>query len=90
MPPWQGAETADIMYRDTKGDLACYLLCHGYFECYRRTGSKFYLEVKTTTKGCKTPFYMSKQQFARVGLQPSSFYLISPAILAQSTSGDMY
>ncbi|KAF4634928.1 hypothetical protein G7Y89_g3181 [Cudoniella acicularis] len=52
MKPWRGAETADITYDDTKGELTQLLIANGYLDgsiwAYARL--KYFLEVKTTTK----------------------------------------
>jgi hypothetical protein len=74
MPPWEGAETADITYSDADGELTSYLIDQGYLKDCQGIRPKYYLEVKTTTKGCRTPFYMSKHQFARVSLPSFSSY----------------
>ncbi|KAK4695759.1 hypothetical protein P7C71_g2041, partial [Lecanoromycetidae sp. Uapishka_2] len=70
MGPWIGAETADITYED-EGDYALtnLLINHGYsLGDYLEYGArlKYYLEVKTTLKGCETRFYMSKAQYQRM------------------------
>jgi hypothetical protein len=68
LQPWNGAETADIVYNDTQGKLTEILTQKGYFGS-RATGSfrpVYYLEVKATTKDCNEQFYMSGAQYARV------------------------
>ncbi|PYI03189.1 hypothetical protein BO78DRAFT_452009 [Aspergillus sclerotiicarbonarius CBS 121057] len=70
MQPWNGRETADITYSDSEGVLTSILIDKGYLRSDRWSGKtpKYYLEVKSTTSSCETPFYMSKYQYARVGL----------------------
>lgn len=67
MEPWTGRETSDIVYKDTLGDLTELLIESGYLgESLRSQQATYYIEVKTTTLSCETPFYMSKAQYQRV------------------------
>jgi hypothetical protein len=69
MQPWQGAETADITYDDTKGEFTKLLIENGYLNRNKWMGAtpKYYLEVKTTKKEHETRFFLSKSQYKRVG-----------------------
>ena len=71
LEPWDGAETADIVYDDIRGGFTEILIENGYLPSgpWQYAHPKYYLEVKTTTKGCNTPFYMSKSQYKRVCYQ---------------------
>lgn len=67
MEPWKGAETADITYDDTAGELTKLLVENEYLEqIWMGAKPKYYLEVKTTTKECGTRFFVSKSQYQRV------------------------
>lgn len=70
MNAWRGRETADLTYEDTNGDLTALLIDDGYFDSeeWEDARPKYYIEVKTTTGPCDTPFYMSKHQYQRVRL----------------------
>lgn len=65
---WVGSETADLVYVDTEGHLINMLIDCGYLDHDEWHGSrvKFYIEVKTTTGPCGTPFYMSGKQYQLV------------------------
>jgi len=65
---WDGSETADLVYADTHGDLTAILIDRGYLDAveWRSARPFYYIEVKTTTGPCGTPFYMSKGQYQRV------------------------
>lgn len=82
MEPWNGAETADITYDDTRGEFTKFLINNRYLlsSVWSSARPKYYLEVKTTTKGCNTPFFMSKSQYQRVSysLYLSFFTFPSP------------
>lgn len=71
MLPWNGRETADIVYSDTEGVLTQLLIDHGYLddEIWINRRPSYLIEVKTTTGPCKTPFYMSESQFKKVNIQ---------------------
>ncbi|KAF2173314.1 hypothetical protein M409DRAFT_17255 [Zasmidium cellare ATCC 36951] len=65
---WTGSETADLVYKDTHGDLTDLLCDKGYLdhiheEQRRITGIEYLIEVKTTTGAYDTPFYMSGGQY---------------------------
>lgn len=68
MQGWGGTETADLVYDDIHGDLTAMLIDHGYLDSYEWEDACpfYYIEVKTTTGACGTPFYMSKHQYQRV------------------------
>ena len=72
MDPWNGRETADITYTDGGGALASLLIDKGYLDAGIWAGARltFFIEVKTTTGPCETPFYMSKKQYKMVGARP--------------------
>ncbi|KXH68846.1 hypothetical protein CSAL01_00114 [Colletotrichum salicis] len=73
MPPWSGRETSDIVYQDTSNRLTALFIDKGYLQEQPRSliggGLKYFIEVKTTTMACETPFYMSKAQYQRMGDQ---------------------
>lgn len=66
---WPHRETADLVYPDTQGDLTRLLvdaeILNGDWFTRRPT---YFIEVKTTTGPCVTPFYMSGNQYRLVGL----------------------
>ncbi|KAK8009461.1 hypothetical protein PG991_012012 [Apiospora marii] len=68
MPPWLGRETSDLVYRDTEGALTDCLIDRGFLDQQEWAGKRpqYFLEVKTTTSNCDTPFYMSKAQYRRM------------------------
>lgn len=70
MNPWNGRETADLVYNDTEGDLTALLVEHGYLDPngWHNARPKFFIEVKTTTGPLETPFYLSKYQHRRVSV----------------------
>lgn len=81
MEPWNGAETADIVYQDgcinedgvPEYQLSSFLEEKGYLSegSVRRYGQiKYFLEVKTTTKECESRFFMSRAQYQRVNPPP--------------------
>ncbi|KAJ3546237.1 hypothetical protein NM208_g2100 [Fusarium decemcellulare] len=64
MAAWNRKETADLVYFDNAGRFTNTLIkcgCLGY-EWYGAR-PKYYIEVKTTTGPCGTPFYMSGNQY---------------------------
>ncbi|KAB5566357.1 hypothetical protein GE09DRAFT_1106410 [Coniochaeta sp. 2T2.1] len=68
---WTGSETADITYRDSGGELTSLLIDKGFMshvsaEQLTNARPQYFIEVKTTTLACETPFFMSKYQYARV------------------------
>ncbi|KAL5362015.1 hypothetical protein BJX96DRAFT_153271 [Aspergillus floccosus] len=77
MEPWYERETADITYDDTEGDFTALLIDHGYLDAeeWRDKRPKYYMEVKTTTGPCRTPFYMSKHQYERVSVFTTIGYI---------------
>ncbi|KAI5460375.1 hypothetical protein BGZ63DRAFT_387163 [Mariannaea sp. PMI_226] len=62
-------ETADLVYVDATGRLTNLLIDHGYLDNDGWNGArpKYYIEVKTTTGPCETPFYMSGKQYQLMG-----------------------
>ncbi|KAL2126970.1 hypothetical protein VTI74DRAFT_11543 [Chaetomium olivicolor] len=68
MDDWRGRETADITYDDTEGDLTAVLMDRGYLDRdgWQHARPKYYIEVKSTTRPCNAPFYMSKRQYQRM------------------------
>ncbi|RMZ39655.1 hypothetical protein CA14_010174 [Aspergillus flavus] len=68
LKPWGGRETADLVYTDSEGTLTSFLVAKDYLSSERWAGKRlrFYLEVKSTTSTCETPFYMSKYQYERM------------------------
>lgn len=75
MLPWNAPETADIIYDDTTGEFTRMLIDRGYLDAdeWRDARPKYYLEIKSTTGPCGTPFYMSRGQYQLVGFR--LFYL---------------
>jgi hypothetical protein len=67
LQPWRHRETADIVYHDTEGRLTEMLVTKEYLndEWLHKT-PKYFIEVKTTTGPCNTPFYMSGNQYQLV------------------------
>ncbi|KAK1624073.1 hypothetical protein BDP81DRAFT_502426 [Colletotrichum phormii] len=70
MSPWSGRETSDIVYQDTSNRLTALFIDKGYLQEQPRGsiggGLNYFIEVKTTTMACETPFYMSKAQYQRM------------------------
>lgn len=68
MAAWNRRETADLVYADTAGDFTDTLIGCGYLNHDEWHGArpKYYIEVKTTTGPCGTPFYMSGNQYRLV------------------------
>jgi hypothetical protein len=63
---WPGREVADIMYKDNSGQFESWLrrTCRRLFPALPHGGEIQYLiEVKTTTGPCRTPFFMSGNQY---------------------------
>ncbi|KAH9904955.1 hypothetical protein F4778DRAFT_52817 [Xylariomycetidae sp. FL2044] len=74
LPAWSGRETADITYDDVGGVFTELLIEKGYLsgQAWGGRRPKYFIEVKTTTGPCETPFYMSKGQYKRVS-DPSPY-----------------
>ncbi|KAJ4360929.1 uncharacterized protein N0V89_001498 [Didymosphaeria variabile] len=82
---WNGRETADFVYTDRDGSLTQYLREHCVGSMpngiardhdFSQHPIEYFLEVKSTTSGCNTRFYMSSSQFEREGAveeDPSDF-----------------
>lgn len=73
LEPWNRRETADFVYSDEQGELTRLLIGAGYLEAdvgWEEARPKYFLEVKSTTSRCETPFYMSSNQFTLVSIQP--------------------
>ncbi|GKZ34319.1 hypothetical protein AbraIFM66950_004548 [Aspergillus brasiliensis] len=68
MTAWHGHETADITYDDHDGMLTSLFIDKGYLreEIWRGKTPRFYMEVKSSTADCRTPFFMSKSQYRRM------------------------
>ena len=82
LQPWNGVETADIVYEDVHGgftaDLARMVgVPAEVFEGLGGRPVKYYFEVKTTLAECKTAFWMTKAQTQRVSL-PFDFLSQAP------------
>ncbi|EFW99767.1 hypothetical protein CMQ_85 [Grosmannia clavigera kw1407] len=65
---WVGQETSDIRYSDAQGKLTAYLIELGYLDASTWQGAtpEYFIEVKTTTSSCKTPFFVSSKQYDRM------------------------
>ncbi|KAI1499875.1 hypothetical protein F5X99DRAFT_388501 [Biscogniauxia marginata] len=68
MLPWNGQEMADIIYTDSDSALTNAFIENGYLRRSIWEGRKptYYIEVKTTTGPCQTPFFLSKPQYKRM------------------------
>ncbi|RFU29542.1 hypothetical protein B7463_g6794, partial [Scytalidium lignicola] len=68
LEPWNHQETADIVYEDEEGDFTSFLIDKGHLEksIWQDRTPCVYLEVKTTTGPCNTPFFMSKGQYLKM------------------------
>ncbi|KAF4775175.1 hypothetical protein HER10_EVM0007465 [Colletotrichum scovillei] len=66
--PWEGQETADIVYDDRSGVLTKILIEKGYLERTKWIGKKpqYLIEVKTTPGDASRPFFVSKYQYNRM------------------------
>ncbi|KAK1467140.1 hypothetical protein CMEL01_11133 [Colletotrichum melonis] len=66
--PWEGQETADIVYDDRFGVLTEILIEKGYLERTKWIGKKpqYLIEVKTTPGDAARPFFVSKYQYNRM------------------------
>ncbi|KAH6874355.1 hypothetical protein B0T10DRAFT_205754 [Thelonectria olida] len=69
MESWNRRETADLVYIDTAGHFTDTLIGCGYLDHDEWHGArpKYYIEVKTTTGPCHTPFYLSGNQYQLMG-----------------------
>ncbi|KAJ3566247.1 hypothetical protein NPX13_g7209 [Xylaria arbuscula] len=65
METWRGRETSDITYLDVQGTLTDELINKGCLtrDLWEGKRPSYFIEVKTTTGSCDTPFYMSKAQY---------------------------
>ncbi|KAF5532469.1 hypothetical protein FMEXI_12426 [Fusarium mexicanum] len=64
---WPNRETADLVYPDTQGDLTRILVdAEILSNDWSTRRPRYYIEVKTTTGPCGTPFYMSGNQYRLV------------------------
>ncbi len=70
MDEWRGRETSDITYCDVQSKLTAELIEKGYLARNTWEGKhpNYFIEVKTTTGSCETPFYISKAQYQRVSV----------------------
>ncbi|OHF03687.1 hypothetical protein CORC01_01006 [Colletotrichum orchidophilum] len=66
--PWEGQETADIVYNDKFGVLTEILIDKGYLQRTKWIGKRpqYLIEVKTTPGAATRPFYVSKNQYNRM------------------------
>ncbi|KAH8735731.1 hypothetical protein BGZ61DRAFT_84622 [Ilyonectria robusta] len=65
--PAQGREASDITYHDTEGAFTRLLINRGYLGSrWEARTPTYFVQVKTTTGPCNTPFYMSKSQYKRM------------------------
>ncbi|RSL61952.1 hypothetical protein CEP54_005994 [Fusarium duplospermum] len=62
---WNHRETSDFEYDDSEGALTELMIDNGYLDrdIWENKKPRYYLEVKTTTGPCESPFYMSKGQY---------------------------
>ncbi|KAJ5721350.1 uncharacterized protein N7483_009284 [Penicillium malachiteum] len=69
MALWHETETAEIVYNDTEGIFTALLIERGYMEAgeWKTMRPKYFMNIKTTTGPVGTPFYLSKNQFERMG-----------------------
>ncbi|KAJ3494321.1 hypothetical protein NLG97_g4156 [Lecanicillium saksenae] len=65
LQPWNNRETSDFVYDDTAGEFTAHLVDRGYLSSSEWGGAcpKYFIEVKSTTSVCGTPFYMSGNQY---------------------------
>ena len=70
MDAWNGKETTDIVYDDRDGVLTSLFIDKEYLssEVWAERRPKYFIEVKSTTRSCETPFFMSKNQYQTVNL----------------------
>ncbi|KAI1188940.1 hypothetical protein F5B17DRAFT_450976 [Nemania serpens] len=68
MDEWRGRETSDIEYWDVQRKLTTELIEKSYLDRDTWEGKQpsYFIEVKTTTGPCETPFYISKAQYQRI------------------------
>lgn len=66
LEPWNGIETADIVYHDIENELGRAHHNSGYQFEGLLDGIRFDIEVKSTTGRCEDTFYMSGSQYQRV------------------------
>jgi hypothetical protein len=79
--PWSGAETADIVYKDTDSFLTRLLVEKGYLPSasWQSTHPEYFMEVKSATGTCDTQFYMSKGQYRLVSPPQKYTKIFSPS-----------
>ncbi len=65
---WTRSETSDLVYDDSEGFPTGRLMAWGYLDTEEWQGARptYYLEVKTTTGPCETPFFASGKQYRLV------------------------
>ncbi|QSS52986.1 hypothetical protein I7I53_00094 [Histoplasma capsulatum var. duboisii H88] len=68
LAPWNGSETADLVFDDSSSALTSLLIRAGYLspDSWRGARPTYYIEVKTTTGDNNTRFFMSKSQYQRM------------------------
>ena len=84
MLPWNGKEISDITFEDKYGMMAALLKskgCKSVATLWIGVRSTFYLEVRTTVRGCDAPFFISNGPCDRVSQmdQPSNGFPCSPS-----------
>lgn len=65
---WVGNETSDIVYDDNDGEFTRLLIDRGYLKANSWTTARprYFIEIKATTSGCGTRFFISKAQYRRM------------------------
>jgi hypothetical protein len=71
LEPWNGTETADIVFDDDEGELRFVFEELEYDLSAFSERAKFFIEVKTTTGACTDKFYMSGPQYQRASIMLS-------------------
>ncbi|KAL4881114.1 hypothetical protein BJY04DRAFT_218629 [Aspergillus karnatakaensis] len=67
LTPWNGVETADIVYHDSTSSLTSTLINAGHLNGrWAESTPKYFIEVKTTTGECDSAFFMSRAQYRRM------------------------
>jgi hypothetical protein len=66
------------MYTDNDSTMTDLLIDKGYLASDVWAGARlqYYIEVKTTTGPCETPFYMSKYQYNTVNIISSTLRIV--------------
>lgn len=83
MPAWTGQETADIVYFDRGRGLTKHLVGKGQLgPSWLNVKPLYLIEVKSTTGDRRTPFYMSKRQYQKMGEYSRTLALSAPTATA--------